>query len=188
LDSTVNPAALNNSLTTEEKDGKDGGRFSNSDPMGLLALRTQPQSGSNQIELRIPPNDASPIIRRCDLEDDQKRELKAALGVQAKFVPSKEVETAVDEDLEPEELPEGETEKFWRGKATFSLPFLIAESAYMMFIGYNQVKYTTFEQSQMAEPAYSATVTGLSLVTMLLGLFSLCRQPRFTVIMYAFIL
>ena len=40
----------------------------------------------------------------------------------------------------------------------------------------------------MAEPAYSATVTGLSLITLLLGLFGLCKQPSFSVIMNAFIL
>ena len=69
--------------------------------------------------------------------DEQKQELKEALGIQAKFVPTKEPATSVDEDLELDELQEGDADKFWKGKSTVSLPFLIAESAYNMFTGYN---------------------------------------------------
>lgn len=93
--------------------------------------------GAHQIELRIPPKAVVPAARPCELVDEQKRELKEALGIQAKFVATKEVEATIDEDLELDELQEGEADKFWKGKAAVSLPFLIAESAYNMFTGYN---------------------------------------------------
>ena len=137
---------MNNSVTTDEKD-LAAGRFSSLDPMGLganigsgLGIGAQSQllpGGTNQIELRIPPKAVAPVARPCELVDEQKQELKEALGIQAKFVPTKEVETSVDEDLELDELQEGEADKFWKGKAAVSLPFLIAESAYNMFTGYN---------------------------------------------------
>ena len=137
---------MNNSLTTDERDVA-GGRFASSDPMGLgmnigsgLAPRAQSQlvpGGGNQIELRIPPIAVAPVPRPSELVDEQKQELKEALGIQAKFVPTKEPATSVDEDLELDELQEGDADKFWKGKSTVSLPFLIAESAYNMFTGYN---------------------------------------------------
>jgi hypothetical protein len=137
---------MNNSVTTDEKDIA-AGRFSSLDPMGLgihigsgLGPRAQSQlvpGGGNQIELRIPPKAVVPVARPCELVDEQKQELKEALGIQAKFVPTKEAETSVDEDLELDELQDGDTDKFWKGKATVSLPFLIAESAYNMYTGYN---------------------------------------------------
>jgi hypothetical protein len=113
------------------------------------------------IELQILPSkknidgkveDGEEIADPRELEDEAKFELLKALGIindkESYAKPKAKEATAIDESIE---LRDGQTMEqyhqslFWKRRVLLCLPFLVAESAYNMWIGYEQVKFTTFE-------------------------------------------